>query len=211
MIKIKYCGLRTLDDVNNAIEAGVNAVGFVFVKSSKRFIETEKAATLVKVIKAAGISAVALFVDQSKDEIDRVIELINPDVLQFHGSETAEFCEQFQRPYWKAVPMLSNTNFHDMIHNHPNAVAYVLDAFGAEQSGGSGKSFQWFKFPEGLRSKLILAGGINASNVNDAISNTGTQYLDTSSGIESSPGVKSRFKMIALAKIIKAQSTLNIK
>ncbi len=211
MIKIKYCGLKTLGDVNDAIEAGVNAVGFVFVKSSQRFIECDLAASLIEVAKSAGLTTVALFADQDPDEVENIIKITNPDVLQFHGQERAKFCEQFLRPYWKAVPMLTGGKYTDAISSHPNADAYLLDAFGAEQTGGSGKTFEWFKFPAEWHSKLILAGGINEHNVEDAIMNTGTQYLDTSSGIESSPGVKSRFKMMSLAKKIKAISASQTK
>jgi len=205
MIKIKYCGLTTLDDVNNAIDADVDAVGFVFVKHSKRFIESAQAAKLIDVAKKAGLITVALFADQAANEISTIIQLTEPDILQFHGNESAAHCEQFDWPYWKAIPMLGEACYMEIIKHHPNAEAFLVDAYGANQSGGSGNTFQWFEFPEILKSKLILAGGINENNVHEALIKTGARYVDTSSGIESSPGVKSSFKMMALAKKIKSQ------
>lgn len=206
MIRIKYCGLTNSDDVNNAAEAGVDAVGFVFVKKSKRYVSPEKAKDLIMQAKKSGLLTVALFANQDANLISEIIELTQPEVLQFHGNEPADFCEQFNWPYWKAVPMLAEINYQDYINLYPSADAYLLDAFGAQQSGGSGKAFDWFEFPEKLKSKLILAGGINEQNIEQAITVTGAQFIDTSSGIEDIPGVKSKLKMMKLAAKTKTLS-----
>ncbi len=204
MIKIKYCGLKTSDDVKHAAEAGVDAVGFVFVEKSKRYIEPEKAKQLIGQAKQKGLLTVALFANQNANTIKHIIELTLPEVLQFHGNETPAFCEQFSWPYWKAVPMLSAIDYKNYIAMYPSADYFLLDAFGEQQSGGSGESFQWFEFSDSLKSKLILAGGINEQNVEQAIKATGAEFIDTSSGIEDIPGVKSKQKMIQLAAKIKS-------
>ncbi|MGJ8664063.1 MAG: phosphoribosylanthranilate isomerase [Marinicella sp.] len=198
-IQIKYCGLRTTADILAAAEAGATAVGFVFVKKSPRYISTTAAIPLACLAKKHKLITVALFADQDALLIKQVINAVNPDVLQFHGNEDAVFCEQFSRPYWKAIPMLTDIDYLQYIKQHPKAEAYLLDAFGKQQSGGSGKTFNWFEFPSNLRNKLILAGGINAENVVAAVAATKAQFIDTSSGIESKPGVKSKLKMLALA------------
>ncbi|MCB1581606.1 MAG: phosphoribosylanthranilate isomerase [Marinicella sp.] len=210
MIRIKYCGLTTSDDVKHAAEAGIDAVGFVFVEKSKRYIAPEQAKTLIQQAKHKGLLTVALFANQEASLVNKIIDLIEPQVLQFHGSETAEFCEQFDWPYWKAVPMKSDIDFLAYIAIHPRAEMFLLDAFGEQQCGGSGESFQWFEFPEALKSKLILAGGINEQNVEQAIKVTGAEFIDTSSGIEEIPGVKSKQKMIKLAAKIKSLSNNKI-
>ncbi len=204
MIKIKYCGLKTLTDVANAAQAGVDSIGLVFVKNSQRFVMVETAKELIIAAKLAGLVTVALFANQTSAEVLRIVEKTDPDVLQFHGNETAIFCEQFERPYWKAIPMLADLDYISYMNNHPNASAFLLDAFGNQQSGGSGHSFEWFEFPEEVKGRLILAGGINAENVVEAIAETGAEYVDTSSGIETIPGVKSRNKMLHLAQKVKA-------
>jgi phosphoribosylanthranilate isomerase len=203
MIKIKYCGLMTPADVNQAIEAGVDAIGVVFVTKSPRYVEPEVAKRLISMAKEAGVLTVALFADQSSSEVIQIIDKCQPDILQFHGAESAEFCEQFNLKYWKAIPMLDMVDCLSYMDQFPTADAFLLDAYGTKQSGGSGKSFEWFKFPDACKEKMILAGGIDIENVELAISVTGAQYIDTSSGIEQARGVKSQIKMKALAKKIK--------
>ena len=190
-------------DVNQAIEVGVDAIGLVFVTKSPRYVEPEMAKRLICLAKNAGVLAVALFADQSNSEVAQIVELCQPDILQFHGAETAEFCEQFDQKYWKAIPMLDIVDCVSYMNQFATADAFLLDAFGTKQSGGSGKSFEWFKFPDAYKDKMILAGGIDIENVEQAVSATGTQYIDTSSGIEQTRGVKSHLKMKALANKIK--------
>lgn len=201
-IKIKYCGLRTADDVAAAAAARAYAIGFVFVEKSPRYITAELAKPLVQQAKALNLLTVALFADQDVDVVDHIIQVVKPDVLQFHGMETRAFCEQFNKPYWKAIPMLAEVDYLQYMKQYPSAEAYLLDAFGQQQSGGSGQSFEWFEFPNDIQHKLILAGGINATNVEAALAATQAQFIDTSSGIESRPGVKSKTKMLALADLI---------
>lgn len=203
-IKVKYCGLKTRADVDAAIQAEVDAIGLVFVEQSPRYISPADAVELAAVAKQAGILVVALFADHDAAYVHHVIGLVKPDVLQFHGTESAAYCEQFNGRYWKAVPMLKTQDYQLYMQQYSQADAFLLDAFGGQQTGGSGQTFQWFKFPEALTSKLILAGGLNAENVSAAIAATDAQFIDTSSGIESSAGVKSRTKMLALMEVIQA-------
>jgi len=199
MTRIKYCGLKTEQDVLAAAESQVWAVGFVFVKQSKRYIEPQHAVALTALAKSRGLLTVALFADQHVEEVRGIQQLIKPDVLQFHGRETVAYCEQFGQSYWKAIPMLETADWQRYAQRYASADAWLLDAFGKQQSGGSGRPFEWFVIPEQLRDKVILAGGIDAGNVAEAMAQTGSQFIDTSSGIESTPGVKSKEKMLAMA------------
>lgn len=203
-IKVKYCGLKTLADVRAAIEAGVDAIGLVFVENSPRYISPEGAVELACTAKQSAVKVVALFANHDTAFVEAVINTVGPDILQFHGDEDAAFCEQFNHSYWKAVPMLKTEDYLVYIQQYPKADAFLLDAYGGQQSGGSGQSFSWFKFPEKLSEKLILAGGIDAQNAASAITATGAKYIDTSSGIESAPGVKSKIKMLALMRQVQA-------
>ena len=201
-MQVKFCGLTQVDDIVHASAAGATAIGLVMVKKSPRWVSNKQAAILAAQARQAGLQVVALFVDQPVAEVQVVIDQVKPDVLQFHGQEPAAYCDQFVVPYWKAVPMLADSNWQRYIEGYPQAAAYLLDCFGGQQMGGSGKQFDWFQFPASLLNKMILAGGLNASNVAVAIQATGTRFVDTSSGIESAPGVKSKEKMQAFMAAI---------
>ncbi len=188
-MKVKFCGLKTQQDILMAHQLQVDAIGLVFVENSPRHVTINQAIKLARVNQHQS-ELVALFVDPSVDTVRLVIEKVKPDVLQFHGSENADFCCQFGLPYWKAIAMLDD-QWNRQIDEHPQANRYVLDAFGAGQSGGSGVGFHWFHFSDQLKSRAILAGGLRPDNVRSAITQTGAQYLDVSSGIESKRGVKS--------------------
>lgn len=190
-IKIKFCGLKQAEHISLAKQLGVNAVGLVFVPKSPRFIRLEQAIKLSRVARHP-MQLVALFANQDRDLIEQVIEQVKPDVLQFHGTETVAFCEQFAMPYWKAMPMLDlSSDWQSAALAYRNASAFLLDAFGQGQGGGSGNRFNWFKFPQNFPKQLILAGGISRQNLSQAIKQTTCNYIDLSSGIESHRGVKS--------------------
>ncbi len=190
----KFCGITQLQDAINAQQAGCNAVGFVFVKSSKRYIEPIVCNKIIKKISPLMLT-VGLFANQPKEEIELVLSQCNLHVLQFHGNESTEFCQQFNRPYWKAIPMADAVNPLEYAQQYPDAMAYVIDNYGQKQQGGSGAKFNWQQLPKTLDNKWILAGGLTVDNIKEARQNTSLSGFDVSSGIESSPGKKSKQKM----------------
>ena len=190
----KFCGITRLEDAINASNAGCNALGFVFVKSSKRFITANKCQSIINKISPLVIS-VGLFSNNSKEEVKKIIQQCPLQVLQFHGKEDKEFCEQFNLPYWKAIPMADLVDPLTYSQKHPNAQAYVVDNYGKKQQGGSGKIFDWSQLPHNLNTKWILAGGLTVDNIKQARQNTSVINFDVSSGIEKSPGIKSQTKM----------------
>lgn len=203
-IKVKFCGLSSLADAKNAIDAGCDAIGFVFVKKSKRYIEGSAVQKIINELKLSSkIITVALFADHNSDQVNEILQIADVDVLQFHGQESAKFCASFNKPYWKAIPMLTEDDYLAYMNNYPDAELFLLDSYTTGKMGGTGHSFKWFDFPEDKRSKMILAGGLGIENIERALRATNTHYVDISSGIESSAGVKSAKKMRQLITKIK--------
>lgn len=205
-IKIKYCGLRHEAEIELACQLGIDAIGLVFVEKSPRHVSLERAEILSQHLKQSNAQhkplLVALFVNPDVAFVQQVIEQVQPDVLQFHGQETPEFCQQFNQKYWKAIAMLDGLPWQQQVREHHAAEYCLLDAYQTGQLGGSGDAFEWFEFPNNLKERLILAGGLNVDNIKNAMSQTQTQYLDVSSGIESSRGVKSPLLMKQLFHLV---------
>ena len=125
-------------------------------------------------------------------------------LLQFHGTETAEFCESFNRPYIKSVAMKSVTDVHDYTQQYTRARGFLLDSNLAGAAGGSGETFDWNKVPTDLTSPVILAGGLDCSNVGQAVTAVRPASVDVSSGVESAKGVKDHAKMREFIQRVRA-------
>ena len=194
-MKVKFCGIQAPRDVALAAALGCQAVGFVMVPGSRREVSLEQAQALTEHTRHFDLQSVILLADATADQTRQVITQCRPDILQFHGQESPAYCRQFNYPYWKAVPMLAVSDWRQYIASYEQAHGFVLDTYGGHQSGGSGQSFQWFRFPSDVRHQLILAGGLHANNVAEAVTVTGTEFIDVSSGIEATAGVKSHALM----------------
>jgi phosphoribosylanthranilate isomerase len=190
----KFCGITNSKDALNAEKSGCNAMGFVFVEKSKRYIDLD---TYLKIQHSISplIVKVALFSDNTENEIERVINSGKIHIIQFHGNETPEFCEKFNRPYWKAIPMKDGVNILEYANKYPNADAFIIDNYGSSKIGGSGETFDWNELPKLNGKKWILAGGITSKNVIHSLTMTSIKNIDLSSGIEKYPGKKSYKKM----------------
>lgn len=199
-IRSKICGFTRPEDAAAAAALGVDAVGLVFYPGSKRCVTPEEAAQIAAALPPF-VSAVGLFVNAEAAEVEKVLQEVPLDILQFHGDETAEFCRRFQRPYIKAVRVREQEDILAAARSHPCARALLLDAYRADGYGGTGHSFDWRLLPETLPLPWILSGGLNTDNLADALRQTGAQAIDLSSGAESAPGIKSAEKMAALLKI----------
>lgn len=186
---IKFCGLTRLKDAEHAVALGVHAVGFVLVPSSARFITPELAAIIRRRL-PAGIQAVALLRNPTVDEVKEALDTMQPDILQFHGEESPEFCAQQGARYWRAVPMGQPQDLSVWERQFPGAEALLLDAHSPGANGGTGRRFEWSVVPA-INKPLVLAGGLTADNVAEAIRMVRPEWVDVSSGIESAPGIKS--------------------
>ena len=138
------------------------------------------------------VAKVALFVNESAEQICRILGTVPIDVLQFHGDEAPEFCRQFGKPYWKAVRVQSAQDIAEAAGRYADAAALLLDAHIEGQYGGTGQVFDWHLLPETLPLPWILSGGLNPGNVAAALQQTGAAWLDVSSGVEQAPGIKNR-------------------
>jgi len=191
--RIKVCGITRLEDALMASSLGVDAVGFVFYKKSPRYITPMKAAAIIRELPPF-VSAVGLFVNPEQALIDEVLSLCPLGVIQLHGDESPEFCQSQARRVIKAVPI---SNKEDLDKAKQYNCAILLDTKAPKGVyGGTGQSFDWsllhnFKhdYP------LMLAGGLNSKNAAIALSHRQWFALDVSSGVESTPGVKSHDKM----------------
>ena len=201
-IRIKFCGITRIEDAEAAVEAGVDALGFVLTRRSRRHVEPAAAARIVRSLPPF-ISTVALFMDDDPDWIDEAIDNLNPDLLQFHGDESAEDCERHACPYLKAVPMGSISDVPGYAAAYAGATGLLLDANAIGEVGGSGHTFDWARVPD-LSKPVILAGGLNAMNVGRAIRLTRPYGVDVSSGIEVSPGIKDARKMRDFVAAVRA-------
>lgn len=194
--RIKICGITRPQDALAAAKLGVNAIGLVFYPGSRRAVDVVQAQAIVRILPPL-VSVVALFVNATAAYIHDVLAAVPVDVLQFHGDEDAEFCRQFQRPYWKAVRVRSRADIEQAAADYADARALLLDAWVDGAYGGTGHCFDWRQLPASLARPWILAGGLNPDNVTQALRQTGALAVDVSGGVESAPGCKDAGKMAA--------------
>lgn len=199
--RVKICGLRSNEDIHMVADAGADAIGLVVYAGSKRAVTIPQAARLRREIPVF-ISAVVLLVNASQAEIEQIINDVKPSLLQFHGDESAEFCEQFRFPYIRALrvgggALLSPDAVAQEVQKYPNASGFLFDAYSAGY-GGSGLTFDLSLLDKAREilpaRKIIIAGGLNAGNVQQLIRDVKPYAIDLSSGVESAPGVKSAEK-----------------
>ena len=202
--RIKICGLTRPQDVAAAGRLGVDAVGFVCYERSARFVPTERLASLTAEL-APFITPVLLFVNAARAQIERALQEVPQALLQFHGGESHRDCAGFGRAYLRAVAIGENVDLLDWERQFPSARALLADAPSAA-FGGSGRVFDWSRLPAvQQRSRpLILAGGLDGSNVGAAIHAARPYGVDVSSGVETEPGVKSETLMRDFVDAVRA-------
>ena len=191
MPKIKICGFTRPQEAQAAAELGADAVGLVFYAKSKRCVDAAQAAEIVAALPPQVVK-VALFVNESAEQIRRILGAVPIDIVQFHGDEAPEFCRQFGKHYWKAVRVQSAQDIAEAAEHYADAAALLLDAHIEGQYGGTGQVFDWRLLPDTMPLPWILSGGLNPGNVAAAVRQTGAAWLDVSSGVEQAPGIKNR-------------------
>ena len=198
--RIKFCGMTRPGDVRLASELGVDAVGFVFAEGSPRRLQPEEARAMRNAMEPL-VDAVALFKDNGAELVREVIKQVRPTLLQFHGSEDDAFCRSFGLPYVKGIPMRGldpaerATQATQLHLKYPGAAGFLFDGHAQGEQGGTGRTFDWTQIPTGLGKPFVLAGGLTAENVFDAVLTTLPWGVDVASGIESAPGIKDGDKM----------------
>ena len=200
--RIKICGLRDHAGVEACKNAGADAVGFVFFELSPRFVQPEQVAKLVNEL-GPWQTPVALFVNPEPAQVNQVVELIPNVLLQFHGDESVELCESFERPYLKAVRMKRDTDLLAVSQRFASAAGLLADSW-SKNYGGSGTTFDWGWLPDlsKLHQPLILSGGLDEQNVFQALQQISPYGVDVSSGVERQPGVKCGSKIHAFCDAV---------
>ncbi len=194
--RIKFCGMTRAGDVRLASELGVDGVGFVFAHGTARRVRPEEA-RLMRIALAPLVDAVALFMDNTAEEVREAVRQVRPTLLQFHGQEDDAFCRGFGVPWLKVVAMggAETESSTALQLRYPGAAGFLFDGHAAGAHGGSGQPFDWTRMPTSLSKPMIVAGGLTADNVFDAIVATLPWGVDVSSGIESAPGIKDGHRM----------------
>jgi len=187
--RIKICGLTREIDVDEAVAAGADALGFVLYAPSARSVSLQRAQTLVARLPPF-VTPVLLLVNASPSEVRLASEALPQALLQFHGDETPGQCEAPGRPYLRAARMAPGFDLLDFAARFQSAQAVLLDAH-VEGYGGSGKVFDWSLIPTSVALPLVLSGGLHPANVSDGIQSVRPWAVDVSTGVEISKGVKS--------------------
>ena len=186
--RIKICGLTREADVDAAVEAGADAIGFVLYAKSPRAVSAQRAGELAGRLPPF-VTPVLLFVNASAQEIQAAVQAVPQALLQFHGDETPGQCRAPARPYLRAVRMGPGVDLLDCAASFSDAQALLLDAH-VEGYGGGGKVFDWSLVLPGVACRLVLSGGLNPANVTDGIHRVRPWAVDVSSGVEAAKGVK---------------------
>ena len=192
--RVKICGITRIQDIKSVVDAGADAIGFVFFPPSPRSVSVELAQELVKHVPAY-VQTVGLFVNASSEEILEVLKTVSLDVIQFHGDETPEQCQKIAkltgRRWYKAIQVKPDLDVISTIKQYQQVgtSAMLLDTWHPELKGGTGHSFDWSQFPQ-LDIPLILAGGLKPENIENAIKTTKAYAVDVSGGVESAKGIK---------------------
>jgi len=202
--RIKICGITRGEDADCAVACGADAVGLVCYERSPRFVQTSHLRELVAALPPF-VTPVLLFVNADSEHVRACLAQAPNALLQFHGDESAAECERFGRPYLRAVRMADEVDLLDSARSFPSAIALLADA-PAAGFGGGGTVFDWTRLPEpSQRTKpLILAGGLNETNVMDAIGRVRPFAVDVSSGVEQAPGIKSAERLRRFCAAVRA-------
>jgi phosphoribosylanthranilate isomerase len=195
--RIKICGLRREEDALYAAQQGADAIGLIFYPGSARVVDLASAKRIVSALPAF-VESVALFVNAPPEQVHAVCTEIRPSLLQFHGDESPAYCEAFDRPFVKALRVGGAMTAADLLQfrdDFASAKALLLDTLAEGHYGGSGQSFDWSLIPDVMRASIVLSGGLNPSNVRDAVKAIRPWAVDVSSGVESEKGIKDHDKI----------------
>ena len=194
--RVKICGITRPEDALVAVDLGVDALGLVFYAPSPRNVTIATAADVARQIPAF-VSVVGLFVNAEPSFVEEVIANVGLSLLQFHGDETPEDCERFGLPYIKAIRVKADTNLVQYARDFTSAKALLLDTYTEGVAGGTGQLFDWNLIPSALPKPVILAGGLQANNVAQAIRQVKPYAVDVSGGVEATKGIKDAQKIAA--------------
>lgn len=201
-VRSKICGITRIEDALLAAEAGADAIGLVFYAKSPRAVDVRQARAIIAALPPF-VTTVGLFVDASSCELGEILDAVPLDLLQFHGDESPAFCEGFRRPYIKALRVKPGDDIAARVEAYKNAAGILLDTYVPGIPGGTGEAFDWSLVPQGLSKPIILAGGLTAENVAEAIRRVHPYAVDVSGGVEAAKGIKDAEKIRAFMRAVK--------
>lgn len=204
--RVKICGLTRESDLDAAVIAGADAIGFVFYAPSPRAVTPAQARRLCACLPPF-VSAVGLFVDADPATIYATLDQVPLDLLQFHGDETPEQCAGFGRRWIKAIRMRPDIDLLAEQVRYRGAAGLLLDTFEPGRAGGTGQCFDWSRIPTDLASSIVLAGGLDSTNVAEAITSVRPYGVDVSGGIEAAKGIKDPARIFAFMQEVKNGDT----
>jgi phosphoribosylanthranilate isomerase len=194
---VKICGITRLEDAEVAVELGAGAIGFVFWPTSPRYVEPEQARAIVAQLPPL-VSTVGVFVDQPPSLVNGLARRVGLSAVQLHGGETVDMLEHIDRPVVKAFAIDGPIQVEDA-DAWPSRVRLLIDAHDPEKRGGTGRTVDWARAAAfAARRPVLLAGGLTAANVGEAIRLVKPFGIDVSSGVESAPGIKDHSRLRAL-------------
>lgn len=200
-VRSKICGITRIEDALAAIDAGADAIGFVFYAKSPRAVSVEQARAIIAALPPF-ITTVGLFVNVSRCELTEILEVVPLDLLQFHGDETPEDCDGYHRPYIKALRVQAGDDIAASCRAYSRASGILLDTYVAGVPGGTGEAFDWSLIPHELSKPIILAGGLTPDNVAQAIAQVRPYAVDVSGGVEVSKGIKDHDRIRAFMRAV---------
>ena len=211
MVQVKICGITNLDDANVAVEAGADLLGFIFYPKSPRHIAPERAKEIVLATRCLSpvTRFVGVFVNESPERVWTVIDLAQLDLVQLHGSEPASMVRDLSPRVYKSLRPRDADEAHAAVAEYRSAIdgnvpAFIVDAYDAKQFGGTGTRTDWEVAASIARAfPVLLAGGLTADNVADAIATVQPWGVDVSSGVEHAPGLKDHAKVRRFVEAVK--------
>jgi phosphoribosylanthranilate isomerase len=192
--RVKICGITRVEDALAAVRLGAHAIGFVFYAGSPRAVTPAQARAIIDVLPPF-VTTVGLFVNADAQVVRETIAVAPVHLLQFHGDEAPEFCGGFALPYLRAVRVRAGTDLLQYARDFHAAKGLLLDAWVEGARGGTGTTFDWSLIPRDLPVPVILSGGLNPDNVEQAVRHVRPWAVDVSSGVESAKGIKDVRKM----------------
>jgi phosphoribosylanthranilate isomerase len=207
-VRVKICGITSPEQALMAQDAGADLLGLVIYPKSSRYVDVQRAVQIRQVI-GPKTQCVVLLVNADETSVHEVIEQVKPDLLQFHGDESPEFCQQFNFPFIRAIRMREGLDIDAEVSAYHAEGGFLFDAWSEDQYGGTGHQFDWSRLPTSTDYPLILAGGLNSDNVAEAVRLVTPDMVDVSGGVESSPGIKDRVKVAAFVRHAKEATVVN--
>ena len=214
--RIKICGLTRAEDIHAAVDAGADALGFVFYPPSPRYVSPARAGSLMSMVPSF-VSTVALFVNPTLEEVVAAAAQAPFSQLQFHGDESSTHCsvmaQAVNRPFLRVFRVKPDTTGADLLeyeHQYRSAsplfMGLLLDTF-VDAYGGAGKAFDWSLIPKELAPRVVLSGGLSVHSATDAVVRVRPYAVDISSGVEAAKGIKDARKIADFVAAVRAADT----